>query len=131
MSKPRPNLVGQKFGKLTVLASLPKDPTKPRSGAPWSCLCDCGVTVTIRNEHMQHHRKSCGQCPKTAPAALHPFRHPRRVKGAKVRNCNICSKALPPTRYFNHKECNTHDNYAEDNIYDIDSDYQQHQAKAG
>lgn len=34
------NLVGQRFGRLTVVAELPKQGSSPQ----WSCLCDCGNT---------------------------------------------------------------------------------------
>jgi hypothetical protein len=119
MSRPRPDLVGQKFGKLTVIASLPKDPTQPRKAAPWQCLCDCGVTVEIANEHIQKKRKTCGQCPKI-PSAGHPFRNYRRLKTAKKRNCNVCFKPLPPTRYFNHEKCHTTELF----VFDIEGQYQ-------
>lgn len=54
---PKLNLVGQRFGRLTVMAELPKQGSSPR----WSCLCDCGntkiaTTIVLRRGDC----KSCG-----------------------------------------------------------------------
>ncbi|RUT38706.1 AP2 domain-containing protein [Paenibacillus anaericanus] len=51
------NLVGQRFGRLTVIAELPKEGSSPR----WSCICDCGnpkvaTTIVLRRGDC----KSCG-----------------------------------------------------------------------
>ncbi|MGG4106716.1 hypothetical protein AAXB25_22720 [Paenibacillus lautus] len=50
------NLVGQRFGRLTVLSELPKEGSSPR----WQCVCDCGnpkiaTTIVLR-------RGSCKSC---------------------------------------------------------------------
>lgn len=34
------DLVGQTFGRLTVIAELPKAPSSPNSR--WACVCSCG-----------------------------------------------------------------------------------------
>lgn len=51
------DLVGQRFGRLTVMAELPKQGSSRR----WSCLCDCGntkvsTTIVLRRGDCQ----SCG-----------------------------------------------------------------------
>ena len=51
------NLVGHRFGRLTVVAELPKQGISPR----WSCICDCGntkiaTTIVLRRGDC----KSCG-----------------------------------------------------------------------
>ena len=51
-----------------------------------------------------------------------PFRRPRVKKTDKVRQCNMCGKDLPPTRYFNHQECFSW----VDNYYDIHETYSSH-----
>ena len=54
------DLVGQRFGKLTVTA---RNPTKRRA---WDCVCDCGNTSTvIQNALVRGTTKSCG-------CGLHP-----------------------------------------------------------
>ena len=47
------NIVGQKFGMLTVLEELP--------GYKVLCLCDCGDIIEVRrNELVTGNTKSCG-----------------------------------------------------------------------
>lgn len=52
------NLVGQKFGYLTVI----KDSTKRKNNRIiWECLCDCGnITYVTTNDLTQGNTKSCG-----------------------------------------------------------------------
>lgn len=51
------DLSGQIFGKLTVVSrSAPC-----RSGASWTCVCECGKTTIVSACHLrQGHTKSCG-----------------------------------------------------------------------
>jgi hypothetical protein len=57
MSKPRLNLVGQKFGRLTVLSRV--EPLGHRT--KFVCLCDCGkTTVTIGSDILSGNTTSCG-----------------------------------------------------------------------
>jgi len=52
------NLVGLKFGRLTVLSLDKTDTTK---NSKWFCLCDCGVKTSVyRPCLVQNHTKSCG-----------------------------------------------------------------------
>lgn len=59
------NLVGRKFGKLTVTGRVfrPEDTTS----VFWECLCSCGKTAVVRSENLLHRTrptKSCG-CSRT------------------------------------------------------------------
>lgn len=51
------NLIGRKFGTLTVLS---RDPNK--NGCPaWKCKCECGTVKSIRGCHLRNgHTKTCG-----------------------------------------------------------------------
>lgn len=57
------DLVGEKFGRLTVLRPVSKDslpPTKSRSKV-YECLCDCGNTIYTRASLLRAgDKKSCG-----------------------------------------------------------------------
>ena len=51
------NLIGKRFGYLTVIARN----TQPLARSSWLCRCDCGNTLTIRTSHLLTGRtKSCG-----------------------------------------------------------------------
>ncbi len=51
------NLLGQKFGRLTVI----KEAEKIDSNARWVCLCECGNTVIAITAKLKNgHVKSCG-----------------------------------------------------------------------
>nr|DAG87323.1 MAG TPA: hypothetical protein [Herelleviridae sp.] len=51
------SLIGQKFGRLTVLSDA-----GVKGGRTYSnCLCDCGNMVIVSNKHLKNgHTKSCG-----------------------------------------------------------------------
>lgn len=51
------NLVGQRFGRLTVVSELPSEGNKKR----WQCICDCGNSkVAITSVLRRGDCKSCG-----------------------------------------------------------------------
>ena len=55
------NLVGQKFGRLTVLSRSTK--RNKRGSVMWECICDCGKHVVKTTAALTHDRsrvKSCG-----------------------------------------------------------------------
>lgn len=59
----RENLIGRKFGHLTVIDSAEDEITKSgvRIGR-WKCLCDCGASVITRGSSLKSgHTKGCGQ----------------------------------------------------------------------
>lgn len=79
------NLIGQKFGKLTVVDIAPK--TKNRS-ITWVCKCDCGKICKIRNANLlSGTRMDCG-CVKL----------PKNVIGLKFNRLTILSY----TRLYKH-----------------------------
>ena len=56
------DLIGQKFGKLTVI-SLNEEKSKKSNIAYWNCMCECGNTKTvIRTSLTRGLTKSCGKC---------------------------------------------------------------------
>lgn len=60
----RKNLIGQRFGKLTVIELIPKEmrPTKTaKRGNHWLCKCECGNTVIHYTSHLTSGDiQSCG-----------------------------------------------------------------------
>ena len=51
------NLIGKRFGYLTVIARN----TRPLARSSWLCRCDCGNTVNISTSNLlSGHNKSCG-----------------------------------------------------------------------
>lgn len=40
------NLLGQRFGRLVVVAEIPSKPGKPKR-PQWECKCDCGNTIVV------------------------------------------------------------------------------------
>lgn len=56
-SKPKIDLTGQRFGRLTALRYVIRD--GKRNG--WECICDCGNTVVVYTGHLRNgHTQSCG-----------------------------------------------------------------------
>lgn len=54
----RNNLVGQRFGKLTVISDAGND---ARGNSMWLCQCECGNTKVIRGSKLKEGQyKSCG-----------------------------------------------------------------------
>lgn len=56
------NLIGQKFGKLTVFLKDVETPRKEKDyNFYWWCQCDCGNKITVRSNHLSGGGvKSCG-----------------------------------------------------------------------
>lgn len=53
------NLIGQRFGRLTVIERDGMD--KNRKNVMWFCACDCGGTTRTTTTHLRSgHAKSCG-----------------------------------------------------------------------
>ena len=55
-----PDLMGQRFGRLEVIAEVPKE--NFRNGRRWLCRCDCGKEVVRAPSELigNNGRKSCG-----------------------------------------------------------------------
>lgn len=57
------NLVGERFGKLTVLEKLPE---KEDRYATWRCKCDCGGETVVNTKRLLRGTiTNCGCIPKT------------------------------------------------------------------
>lgn len=57
MSRPANNLIGQSFGRLTVVERAENKGEKTY----WKCLCDCGTECIVRGSHLINgDTKSCG-----------------------------------------------------------------------
>ena len=55
------DFIGQKFGRLTVLSFLRREP--PHSRIIYQCQCDCGKILEVRRDALQSGAmKSCGNC---------------------------------------------------------------------
>lgn len=61
---PTPNLIGQKFTRLTVIAydgMKRRDPGKPGNASFWLCRCDCGAEKSIPGFNLKKgNTRSCG-----------------------------------------------------------------------
>lgn len=52
------NLMGMRFGKLTVLRSVGRDKNR---NIIWECICDCGNKTIVTATHLRNNKtKSCG-----------------------------------------------------------------------
>ena len=61
MPKPLNNLLGQRFGKLLVVARAIRPIGVRHTGAWWMCLCDCGKTATIASGNLvSRNSETCG-----------------------------------------------------------------------
>jgi len=55
------DLVGQKFGRLTVLSYVKDNRSKGKKRSLWHCKCDCGKEVITRGDGLKNgHTRSCG-----------------------------------------------------------------------
>ena len=58
---PESEMIGKKFGKLTVTSKG----EKRKSGQYWLCRCDCGNEKEVRGDHLRSgHIKRCSHCTK-------------------------------------------------------------------
>jgi hypothetical protein len=69
------NLLGQRFGRLTVTEQAPSVVCGSKPFTRWVCQCDCGVVVTTYTNGLRNgHTKSCG-CMKRDLAAQRSTKH--------------------------------------------------------
>lgn len=58
IGEPKENLVGQKFGMLTIVEI---NPQRKHHQFQWNCLCDCGKSTTVITGHIKSGNvRSCG-----------------------------------------------------------------------
>lgn len=88
MRKPRLDLVGQKFGKLTVLDFV--------GNSRWKCACDCGGESIVLTANLNRkNTTSCG-CIRNISSSKRATKH--GLFGTKVHRCwmNIKRRCLEP-----------------------------------
>ena len=56
------DILGQKFGRLTVISFSHSQKFKAGTSAVWRCLCQCGKTVLIRGAHLRSGNTSSCKC---------------------------------------------------------------------
>lgn len=55
------DIIGQRFGRLTVIALHHKATRSPKRQTYWRCRCDCGTEVVVFSGHLgDGHTQSCG-----------------------------------------------------------------------
>lgn len=73
MSFVKNDLVGKKFGKLTVVKSAGENKTKTgKTYVYWSCLCDCGTEVILVGYKLKQGRSNCCGCNSNKGYSKHP-----------------------------------------------------------
>lgn len=61
MSLKRENLLGKRFGKLTVISEAPsRIRTSGSKTYYWNCVCDCGSEKAIQAQKLKSGQQSCG-----------------------------------------------------------------------
>jgi hypothetical protein len=89
---PRVNhLLGEKFGKLTVLSLAPRSEWN-RGRASWFCRCDCGKTLYVMSNNLRRkHTGSCGcLVGKTARKGCGQWTHTGKTSILKWPNGQTC-----------------------------------------
>lgn len=81
------NLVGQKFGRLTVLEDVGRNKQKK---VIWKCLCDCGNTVDVMAGNLQRGTtQSCGCYRRERLSEIHSGENSHFWKGGITPLCNV------------------------------------------
>lgn len=88
------NLIGQKYGRLTVVERLP-------NSSKWKCLCECGNYVEVTTNHLkQNHTRSCGCLQKDIMHDIHFKSHVGKKYGMlKVISLDT-EKSTPKEKYY-------------------------------
>ena len=77
MSKPRIDLTGQRFGKLSVMEKI----VPPKGRTLFICACDCGGKITLNSSDLQSgNTKSCG-CYRREISSRINLKHGATVNG--------------------------------------------------
>lgn len=104
-TKPKTDLVGQKFGRLTVIEWVQRD-----GHTIWRCICDCGSEVLVGTNHLRSgHTQSCGcymreQTSKSNSRDLSGKRFGRLSVISKVEGHRVTS-GQTLTKYLCHCDC--------------------------
>lgn len=76
------DLIGQQFGRLTVIAQAPKQRANKGYRYYWQCQCECGNTVTVREDQLlcaKRPTRSCG-CIRSDSVKKYYEDHQRPIK---------------------------------------------------
>lgn len=66
------NLIGARFGRLTVLSQLPR---KPKTDTLWLCRCECGELIKAKGYRLRNKQtRSCG-CLKSEQQSQRQTKH--------------------------------------------------------
>lgn len=94
MSRPRLNLVGQRFGRLTVLSLEGKDAGQ---NTTWRARCDCGKETVTRGSQMKSGRTvSCG-CANPEAVRKANTRHGHWSDPLYARWCTMIARTTNPS----------------------------------
>ena len=94
------NILGQRFGRLTVISLAETQNTHAR----WECVCDCGTIKSIDSHLLRKNiTKSCG-CLQKELAALRSFKHGDR----KIQNTSTEYKSWQAMKDRCHNERSRH-----------------------
>lgn len=87
------NLIGNRFGRLTVIKKLETD-----NGVYWECKCDCGGTHAVTTGHLRSgHTTGCG---RRCPLIYHGYRgHHLHMAWASMKTRCFNKKAKDYMRY--------------------------------
>lgn len=107
-----PNLVGQRFGLLTVIG---KDDTRKGSGSYWKCKCDCGGYITTQAKNLKAgYTKSCGCLFRTAERIAMVSENGRKNRRSASSNFaeRVAKHPLYQIWIDMRKRCNSPNNHA-------------------
>ena len=80
------NLVGQKFGRLTVIKQVDKPKTRKNQARYWLCQCVCGQEIIVSTDDLKSgHTQSCG-CLQKEQAAQRFAEQNRKSAGKGKKN---------------------------------------------
>lgn len=79
------DLLGQKFGRLTVVKRMPNN---NRNQAVWKCRCDCGNEIIVEAGHLRNgHTQSCGCFQRDRDVEYHTTHGMKGTKLFRVFHC--------------------------------------------
>ena len=84
----RRNDIGQKFGRLTVTNWFHKYNDSGRPYIIYECLCDCGNSHTVRNEHIIKGDVACCSLCQKGSKFVNKSTNPKRYFNSIVSRCN-------------------------------------------
>ena len=65
MGKPKKDLLGQRFGRLTVIGAGERPEFTSYTGLYWRCRCDCGREATVRSQSLLNGNTRSCNCLRT------------------------------------------------------------------